>query len=391
MLFCPLWALKIDDIIAFALEHNPSITEQIQLLEAARYNTLSSAGTFYPHFDAGSYYQRNRNNMNPDEANISLRYNLFKGFSDYYNTKSALASQYAQQHKLEAIKQDVVLSIKTAYIALLQQKQQLFVSAESIKLLEQQLKETQDFFDVGLVPKNDVLTVLVSLSNAKQTYLAAKSNLAYLQKSLERYAGRNIEVNQLEEIKFDMPKLTLEELESLMLKQRSELKALQETQNAQQHKVSSTKGGFLPNIDIIGEQSIGLTNKQEQTSGRIEMSLNLFNGFATHYNTQKEKATFLSLSAQMANLKQELSLQLFNAYEAYTLALSAFNVAKESLIQAEENYRIVSNRYKERIETTSNLLDAELLLTQARTNVVINQYGISLAIAQIMRIVEIKD
>ena len=66
-------------------------------------------------------------------------------------------------------------------------------------------------------------------------------------------------------------------------------------------------------------------------------------------------------------------------------------MAQEALIQAEENYRIVSNRYKERVETTSHLIDAELLLTQARTNVLVNRYGIAQAIAQIVRIAEVGE
>lgn len=390
--FVTAWALSVEEIIHIALENNPTIEQQEYLLESAHANTQSIMGAFYPNINIGYQASRVRKGIDSKEANLALRYNLFRGFIDYHNSKNAKENENAQQYRLEASKQELILAIKTLYIALLQQKQQLVVFEDSIKLLEQQLKETSEFFRVGLVAKNNVLQVEVSLANAKQSYLAARSNLAYLQKDLEHYAGRALSLDELQEVNFKIPAYNFEQLESQMFEQRSEIKALQHEQNAQYHTIQSTNGMYFPSIDVVGEKSFATSgDAEDQVVGKLEISLNLFNGFSTYYAAQSERAKQLALGAQIAELKQQLHLQLFQAYESYSLALSAYQVAQEALIQAEENYRIVSNRYKERVETTSHLIDAELLLTQARTNVLINRYGISQAIAQIVRIVEIKE
>lgn len=397
-LLASAWAMSVHEIITIALENNPTIEQQEQLLESTRYHTKSMTGAFYPTLELGyrvSKVQKgaaNRNNTNGNEANLALRYNLFRGFADYHNRKNAQAIENAQQYRLQASKQELILDIKMLYIALLQQKEQLLVFEDSIKLLEQQLKETSEFFRVGLVAKNNVLQVEVSLASAKQNYLAAKSELAYLQKDLEHYAGRTLLLEELEEVQFQIPKMNLQELESMMLANRSELKALECEHNAQYHTFQSTNGAYLPSVELVGEKTFATTaDRDDQVVGRIELSLNLFEGFSSYYAAQRERANMLALSAQIAELRQQLQLQLFQAHESYTLALSAYEVAQEALIQAEENYRIVSNRYKERVETTSHLIDAELLLTQARTNVLVNRYGIAQAIAQIVRIAELEE
>lgn len=398
VLLTTTWAMSVHEIITIALENNPTIEQQEQLLESTRYHTKSMTGAFYPTLDISYRASKikkgaaDRNNINGNEANLALRYNLFRGFMDYHHRKNAQAIENAQQYRLKASKQELILAIKTLYIALLQQKEQLLVFEDSIKLLEQQLKETSEFFRVGLVAKNNVLQVEVSLANAKQNYLAAKSNLAYLQKDLEHYAGRTLLLEELEEVQFQIPEMNLQQLESMMLENRSELKALQHEHSAQYYTLQSTNGAYLPSVELVGEKSFATTaDRDDQIVGRLEVSLNLFEGFSSYYATQRERANLLALGAQIAELKQQLHLQLFQAHESYTLALSAYQVAQEALIQAEENYRIVSNRYKERVETTSHLIDAELLLTQARTNVLINRYGIAQAIAQIVRIAELEE
>ena len=81
-------------------------------------------------------------------------------------------------------------------------------------------------------------------------------------------------------------------------------------------------------------------------------------------------------------------MQLFNALENYNLARNALEISKVALTQAEENYRISKNRYAQRIETTSDFLDAEFSLTQARSNLVLNHYAIMESLAQLERITQ---
>lgn len=397
------YSLTLQEAIDLTLKANHTIKEQEFLLQEAQYNYKTYQSPFYPSINA-TYStdrtnrissQRTRKTSGNLGANIQL--NLFKGLSDYYNLASYKSLSKAQEHQLQATKEDIILLVKTAYINVLRQKQNVIVAEQSKALLEEQRRESAEFYRVGLIPKNDLLEVEVELNNSIQTLLSAKSNLAYSLKNLERYTRTKINLKDLVELRLHQPTLIESTLKNLMYQKRSELLFLDSVIQSKDYLVKSAKGNFLPNINVIGDymrygedyKLTKRTNKyNEETMITLQINLNLFNGFNDKYTLESTKVNKLAFESQRITLLEDLDLQLFSALETYNLSLNAYKVALSALAQAEENYRISQNRYKERIQSTSDFLDAEYLLTQARTNVVLNRYAILQALAEIERITQ---
>ena len=126
----------------------------------------------------------------------------------------------------------------------------------------------------------------------------------------------------------------------------------------------------------------------DETNVQVVMNFNVFSGFRDKFNVESLQMNYLAFVSQRATLLEDLELQLFNALENYNLARNALEISKVALTQAEENYRISKNRYAQRIETTSDFLDAEFSLTQARSNLVLNHYAIMESLAQLERITQ---
>lgn len=397
------YSLTLQEAIDLTLKANHTIKEQEFLLQEAQYNYKTYQSPFYPSINA-TYStdrtnrissQRTRKTSGNLGANIQL--NLFNGLSDYYNLASYKSLSKAQEHQLQATKEDIILLVKTAYINVLRQKQNVIVAEQSKALLEEQRRESAEFYRVGLIPKNDLLEVEVELNNSIQTLLSAKSNLAYSLKNLERYTRTKINLKDLVELRLHQPTLIESTLKNLMYQKRSELLFLDSVIQSKDYLVKSAKGNFLPNINIIGDymrygedyKLTKRTNKyNDETMITLQINLNLFNGFNDKYTLESTKVNKLAFESQRITLLEDLDLQLFSALETYNLSLNAYKVALSALDQAEENYRISQNRYKERIQSTSDFLDAEYLLTQARTNVVLNRYAILQALAEIERITQ---
>ncbi len=397
------YSLTLQEAIDLTLKANHTIKEQEFLLQEAQYNYKTYQSPFYPSINA-TYStdrtnrissQRTRKTSGNLGANIQL--NLFNGLSDYYNLASYKSLSKAQEHQLQATKEDIILLVKTAYINVLRQKQNVIVAEQSKALLEEQRRESAEFYRVGLIPKNDLLEVEVELNNSIQTLLSAKSNLAYSLKNLERYTRTKINLKDLVELRLHQPTLIESTLKNLMYQKRSELLFLDSVIQSKDYLVKSAKGNFLPNINVIGDymrygedyKLTKRTNKyNDETMITLQINLNLFNGFNDKYTLESTKVNKLAFESQRITLLEDLDLQLFSALETYNLSLNAYKVALSALAQAEENYRISQNRYKERIQSTSDFLDAEYLLTQARTNVVLNRYAILQALAEIERITQ---
>ncbi|MCI7765710.1 TolC family protein [Helicobacter sp.] len=397
------YSLTLQEAIDLTLKANHTIKEQEFLLQEAQYNYKTYQSPFYPSINA-TYStdrtnrissQRTRKTSGNLGANIQL--NLFNGLSDYYNLASYKSLSKAQEHQLQATKEDIILLVKTAYINVLRQKQNVIVAEQSKALLEEQRRKSAEFYRVGLIPKNDLLEVEVELNNSIQTLLSAKSNLAYSLKNLERYTRTKINLKDLVELRLHQPTLIESTLKNLMYQKRSELLFLDSVIQSKDYLVKSAKGNFLPNINVIGDymrygedyKLTKRTNKyNDETMITLQINLNLFNGFNDKYTLESTKVNKLAFESQRITLLEDLDLQLFSALETYNLSLNAYKVALSALAQAEENYRISQNRYKERIQSTSDFLDAEYLLTQARTNVVLNRYAILQALAEIERITQ---
>lgn len=395
-------ALSLQEAIDLTLRHNPSIKEQEYLLQESKANYKTYQSPFYPSLNLTYGTQRSNrfqraNKKTSGNLGGSVQYNLFNGFSDVYNLKSAKALLQSQDYQLEATREDVILLVKSAYIDVLRQAKNVEIAEQSKVLLEEQRRENAEFYRVGLIQKNDLLKIEVELNNTLQNLLSYQSALNYALRDLERYTRTKITLKDLEELEPKRWNLNFENLKKEMLQRRAELLFIDKIIESKGYLVQSTKGEFLPEVNLIGDYTrygddYALHGRdgiyKDEASVQLAFNLNLFDGFSDKYNIESAKTNKLAFESQRIALIEDLELQLFSALESYNLALNALEIAKLALKQAEENYRISKNRYTQRIDSTSDFLDAELSLTQARSNVAINTYAIMESLAQIERITQ---
>ena len=93
-------------------------------------------------------------------------------------------------------------------------------------------------------------------------------------------------------------------------------------------------------------------------------------------------------------MKDMVTLEVKKAYLYIQDSEKNIVVAEKAIEQAEENFRINEERYKEQIATSTEVLDAQTLLTQARTNYynTLNVYNIAKAkLERAMGIIYLKD
>ena len=84
-------------------------------------------------------------------------------------------------------------------------------------------------------------------------------------------------------------------------------------------------------------------------------------------------------------MKDKVKLQVKNAYLHLKTAEKNIETARISVGQARENYRITDLQYKEQVTTSTEVLDAQTLLTQAQNNYYGALYRYNTAIAELER------
>lgn len=399
-------ALTMDEAVDMALDNNPRLQDFRHRTEAQRSRVDSREAPFWPEVDVTYDYERRENVFSFFQTRDSstftgeISYNLFRGFSDLNTLKSARSTLDASRYEQKTTQADVVLDVKRAYIRVLRIRKALEVAGEAVELLERQSRDAEKFWRAGLTAKNQFLLVEVALASNRQDLLQAETNVRIARKALDRAIGVPVGKDTvIEDIAFEKPMdLDDEALSRTMLANRSELKFLEARVTAREYARDSIRGRYYPSIDLslsydrFGETSAfeGLSDPlfDSDTRATVEAKWNLFEGWRTKNDILAEESEIRAITERIRETRDTLFFQLKAAVEEYRVSAGRIVLSRKGIEQAEENYRITDNQFRERVATSTDLLDARFLLSRARDEYNNAFYNLNLSLAALERVVE---
>jgi outer membrane protein len=309
--------------------------------------------------------------------NTTLNQPVFTGGFNLANYRSAKLGVDLSKTNVETIKRDLVLQVRVGYFNILRAEKFLDVAQQQVKQFEAQLGVTKAFFDVGIVPKNDVLQAEVRLANARQALVRAENDLATAKASfnilLRREINTPLEVVDILAYKpFPMGfEASLEEA----LRLRPEVKAAQINIDQAKENVKVARSGYFPTINLLGNynrssEELGLNGdlKYERWTIQALATFTLWNWGNTSFKVGESKVKVTQAEDSKTQLIDSITLEVKNDYLNMKGAEKNLSVAEKSIEQAEENLRMNEERYKYQVATQTDVLDAVTLLAQARVN-----------------------
>ena len=390
-----LSALTLNEAIDISIKNNHDIKSQnFDYLESLDNIKLSNS-SFLPKVNLGfSYNNRDEAYSYVEEDGIvtaSASYNLFNGFKDISNKNAANYLSQGSKYSLNAMKQDIILNTKTAYINYLDKQNALETYKSAYKLFQEQYIDSQNRYKEGLIAKNDLLQVQVNMSSAKQNVVKAQGVLKISKYTLSNILGgkdlKNEKIQALEENSLKIKEYDIKNLEN-----RSEVQALKMSMQALKQQKKSIKSTYYPKVDAALSH-----NKYYEDAAKIyedhnilslSASWNLYNGGYDDTNQNIYRTRYLKAKSQLAKTNLDIKLQYENAISNLEVAIDNLKTANLSLEQSNENYEIVKNRFDEGISTSTDLTDANYLLTQSKQNFSSAYFNKYLAIATLDRIFE---
>lgn len=393
-------ALTLDEAVKKALDNNFDIQgknyDYIESLE----NVKSNNSNYLPKLDA-SYGYTNTDKANvgfeSDESTASLKlsYNLFNGFKDLALKESSVYLSLSSEYSLNATKQDIILDTKTAYINYLDKQNALETYKSAYILFQEQYEDSLHRYEQGLIAKNDLLQVQVNMSSAKQNVVKAQGDLKVALFQLSNILGGiNLENETIE--KLNEQTLQSSVYDENLLENRSEIQALKMNLQSIKELEKSAKAEYYPKVDAsvshnkyYEELSKKIENKEDnQNIANVTATWSLYNGGYDSSQTTIYKTKYLSASSLLSKTKLDIKLQYENAKSNFEVANENLETSKLALLQAQENYGIVKNRFDEGISTSTDLTDANYLLTQAKQGFSRAYFDKYLAISTLDRIIE---
>ena len=101
-------------------------------------------------------YTQLSGNMTPSNIGLTATQTLYNGFQTSNRTRQAESQVQAAREQLRVSEQGVLLSAATAYMNLLRDAAILDLQRRNVEVLQEQLRQTRDRFNVGEVTRTDV-------------------------------------------------------------------------------------------------------------------------------------------------------------------------------------------------------------------------------------------
>jgi outer membrane protein len=335
---------------------------------------------------------------------LSLQQPLFTGFRLRSGAEIAEWNYRAVREDQAGDRRELVFAVRSAYWNLYKAREIRRAVEETASQVKAHLTDVRNFFELGLSTQNDVLRVDVELSNVEMARLDADdavtaaalrlNNLTGLPLDTEVEPGTDVEENAAA-AQADSGGESLEELLSRADRQRPELRSLSFRIKAGESGVTLAKSGWYPQVFFSGNYYDSRPNprlmpaKDEFYSTwdlSLSVSLDLWNWGKALRQTQQARALLAQAEAALGQMKDAVAVEVRQAQLALERSKAKILVSRRAVVQAEENFRVTREKFKEGVALNADVLDAEAALLQAKTGRIRSLVDLELARAKLDRV-----
>jgi len=330
-------------------------------------------------------------------AKLSLQQPLFTGFKISSNSEIAKNNSLAAKQDYSKDEQDVIYNIKNAYWSLFLAGKIKQAVDENVQQMKLHLEDIQNFFKQGLATKNEVLKVEVQLSEAQLAQIDARNSVKLAAVNFDNVINipLSTDIDVQENISVENENIQdIDQLIDKAMKNRPDLKSLEYKLNASKNGITLAQSGWYPQIVLGGEYDYEKPNSRilplmDRFNGtwavQIGLTYTLWDWNSTKAQTTQAESQYEQTKDSYGTLKDAVTLDVTQNYYNLIKAKETVLVTEQTVNQADENYRVTDDRFKQGLTLNSELLDAEVALVQAKTNYAQSIAGFEIAKAQIER------
>jgi outer membrane protein len=178
-------AETIEQSLARAYAGNPSLNAQRAGVRATDENVPRALSGYRPRISAAGDIGLERRDFGagqddsyfPRGVGVTIDQNLFEGFRTQNSVRAADSGVLNARETLRNVEQQVLLEGAQAYMDVLRDTAVVELRRNNIEVLEEQLRQTRDRFEVGEVTRTDVAQAEARLAQSQSDYSGAEGNL----------------------------------------------------------------------------------------------------------------------------------------------------------------------------------------------------------------------
>jgi outer membrane protein TolC len=302
-----------------------------------------------------------------------------KAAKNQYEAQS-LQAKYAGQH--------IRYEVKKAYYQLELAAMGVKVLEQSVGAAEEALKLTQQNELQGLVKKADVLEASVRLEERQDQLPEATDQHRSANEFLAHLLGLDLTtlLEPADTLLHALPRQNFSDT-IVQIESRSDLLAWQKQVEARENMLQSEKMKFIPRVNAFGsyewnDHKIAGSPVNHYLIG-ANLRCDLFSGYKNAGSVQQASAKLDEARFQYQHYLSQSQIQVNNARRRVILSYQQIRSKELASEQAAESLRIRTNRFREGLEKTADLLMAETLASQKKLAYIRSVYNYREAIFEL--------
>ena len=309
----------------------------------------------------------------------SIRQPIFQGLKNW-NTMKAL-DQQAMATDFDALKDknDIKMMVVQYYYNLFALQQRMVLLDSTIAQTQARVNDLEKLKNAGIILNNDVMRAELQKNNFEVDRVNLESNIATINFYLTILLGLDTETK----IETDSPENTVTNtnnfinMQALAYGNRPEFKAQSYRTKSADYMLKASKSAYMPTISAAANGQYNNPNQRmfppkstfkATWDVGVNLSWNIMQLYTARSVVNDAKNQKAQIALQTEQLKDNVSMEVNSNSEALKVAQSKINLAIKAIDQATENKRILDNRFTAQIALLTDVLDADVFLLQAKTN-----------------------
>lgn len=309
----------------------------------------------------------------------SVQQLIFQGNKLKFAKESTNLLTQVARLDIDKDKQNITYSIVNAYYNLYKVLQSEKVVEQNLQVIDRQIKQSQRFFEQGIVTKNDVLRFQLEKSNIQLTGLDLENNRKVVNYNLDILLGLPestvLKINEIadnQSIAMGLPSYI-----DNALSNREELKQISLQTQVADYNIKSVKAELLPTFGVgakmyyinpSGKFIPPVNQFLAPVSIAATLSWNLGNLWTNKNKVAEARIQKEETQINEGILQDQIKTEVNKDYQNYLKSVERIKILQTSITQAQENDKILESKYENTIASVTDRIDANNQLFQSQIN-----------------------
>ena len=291
-----------------------------------------------------------------------------------------------------AARQDLMVRVAERYFRVLEAGDELSFARATMEAFEQQLAQSRQRFQVGLIAITDVEEAKAGFDLSRAQLIAAENALDIAGEALRETTGEyHRTLATLGEMRLVMPEpADIDKWTMISLERNLRMLAARHDAETARREIDRIQAGHSPAIDAVGsfglnDSESGLFGETRRSSFGVRLSLPIYSGGSILSRTRESRHRYQRALDVLERERRRAQRETRDAYLGVNSGISRVHALEQAVRSSQTAAEAIEAGFQVGTRTSVDVLDAQRDLFRARRDLSEARYGYILNVLRLKR------